>query len=79
MENLYNLYFKIEGNVSDIQCENLALPNMYEIVTFTYQGKVYTTTRLEAYKLLDKINVLTSELSGMGAKVCREEERKREN
>ncbi len=67
LENLYNLYFKIEGNVSDIQCENLALPNMYEIVTFTYQGKVYTTTRLEAYKLLDKINVLTSELSGMGA------------
>lgn len=67
LENLYNLYFKIEGNVSDIKCENLALPNMYEMVTFTYQGKVYTTTRFEAYKLLDKINVLTSELSGMGA------------
>lgn len=67
LENLYNLYFRIEGNVSDIKCENLALPNMYEVVTFTYQGKVYTTTRLEAYKLLDKINVLTSELSGMGA------------
>ncbi len=67
LENLYNIYFKINENGSYAECENLNPPNMNEIVTFVYQGKTYTTTRMEAYRLLDKINVITSELSSIGA------------
>ncbi len=66
LENLYNLYFKIDGNSSYCEIENLAPKNMNEIITFNYQGKTYTTTRLNAYKYFDDINSINSSLSKLG-------------